>query len=30
MNFQKAYELEIEASKIASELEKIVPLDAAA
>ncbi|TPI33690.1 HigA family addiction module antidote protein [Mesorhizobium sp. B3-1-6] len=30
MNFQKAYELEIEASKIASELEKIVPLDTAA
>lgn len=30
MNFQKAYELETEAKKIASELEKIVPLDAAA
>ncbi|TPJ28651.1 MULTISPECIES: HigA family addiction module antitoxin [unclassified Mesorhizobium] len=30
MNFQKAYESEIEASKIASELEKIVPLDTAA
>lgn len=30
MNFQKAYELETEARKIASELEKIVPLDAAA
>ncbi|TIQ36846.1 MAG: addiction module antidote protein, HigA family [Mesorhizobium sp.] len=30
MNFQKAYELETEARKIAAELEKIVPLDAAA
>ncbi|TPI15488.1 HigA family addiction module antidote protein [Mesorhizobium sp. B4-1-3] len=30
MNFQKAYELEIEAKKIAAELEKIVPLEAAA
>ncbi|RUU52057.1 HigA family addiction module antitoxin [Mesorhizobium sp. M2C.T.Ca.TU.002.02.1.1] len=30
MNFQKSYELETEARKIASELEKIVPLDAAA
>ncbi|MDX8527582.1 HigA family addiction module antitoxin [Mesorhizobium sp. MSK_1335] len=30
MNFQKTYELEIEARKIAAELEKIVPLDAAA
>ena len=29
-NFQKAYELETEARKIAAELEKIVPLDAAA
>ena len=30
MNFQKAYELETEARKIAAELDKIVPLDAAA
>ncbi|RWB71409.1 HigA family addiction module antitoxin [Mesorhizobium sp.] len=30
MNFQKAYELETEAMKIAAELEKIVPLEAAA
>lgn len=30
MNFQKAYELETEARKIAAELEKIVPMDAAA
>ncbi|CDX11585.1 Virulence-associated protein I [Mesorhizobium sp. ORS 3324] len=30
MNFQKAYELETEARRIAAELEKIVPLDAAA
>lgn len=30
MNFQKAYELETEARKIAAELEKIVPPDAAA
>ena len=30
MNFQKAYELETEARKIAPELEKIVPLDTAA
>ncbi|TIT87847.1 MAG: addiction module antidote protein, HigA family, partial [Mesorhizobium sp.] len=28
MNFQKAYELETEAGKIAAELEKIVPMDA--
>jgi addiction module HigA family antidote len=30
MNFQQAYELEAEARKLASELEKIEPLEAAA
>lgn len=30
MNFQQAYELETEARKLASELEKIEPLEAAA
>jgi addiction module HigA family antidote len=30
INFQKAYELGTEARKIAAELEKIVPMDAAA
>ncbi|MBN9216486.1 MAG: HigA family addiction module antidote protein [Mesorhizobium sp.] len=30
MNFQKAYELETEARKIAAELDRIVPMDAAA
>ena len=30
MNFQQAYELETEAQKLAAELDKIEPLDAAA